>query len=62
MAQVPTVHGYSGNQRALGAKIEQIKAAWPCLKHGVCYIDADSEHHTMNRFRYNSWGTALVRA
>jgi len=37
-------------------------AAWnePSLQHGHCYIDADGVHITLNRFRLNAWGTALV--
>jgi hypothetical protein len=44
----------------VAVKINEIKAAWSCNAHGHCFIDADSEHVQMNRFRLNSWATAMV--
>ncbi|KAJ3484658.1 hypothetical protein NLJ89_g11963 [Agrocybe chaxingu] len=57
---VPSVHGYSNTQRELAAKIGEIKTAWPCLKHGLCFIDADSQHIMLTRYRLNSWASALL--
>jgi len=58
--QVPSIHAYSSTQHELGAKISAIKAAWPCLKHGHCFVDSDGQHITLNCFKLNSWGAALV--
>jgi hypothetical protein len=47
-------------QWMVAAKINELKATWPCNDHGHCFIDADGEHVQLNRFCFNSWGTAMV--
>ncbi|KAJ7631602.1 hypothetical protein DFH06DRAFT_1005013, partial [Mycena polygramma] len=56
---VPNTSNFTPAQIALGAAIDDIKAAHSCDEHGVCFINAELQHREMNRFRLNLWGEAL---
>jgi len=58
--QVPSTETFSSDQVALGRAIEDIKAAWACQKHGVCFINKDATHVELNRFRLGAFGAAVV--
>ncbi|KAJ7488779.1 hypothetical protein B0H11DRAFT_2405873 [Mycena galericulata] len=58
--RVPDTDNCTPAQIALGAAIDDIKAAHSCAQHGICFINGDLQHLEMNRFRLNSWGQAVV--
>ncbi|KAJ6600601.1 hypothetical protein DFH09DRAFT_1498329 [Mycena vulgaris] len=58
--RVPNTEHCTPAQLALGAAIDEIKAAHSCAEHGVCFINAELQHLEMNRFRLNMWGQAIV--
>ncbi|KAJ7265796.1 hypothetical protein C8J57DRAFT_1511552 [Mycena rebaudengoi] len=59
-ARVPNADDCTPAQLALGAAIDEIKAAHSCVEHGTCFINGDLQHLEMNRFRLNAWGQAVV--
>ncbi|KAJ7240909.1 hypothetical protein C8J57DRAFT_1245034 [Mycena rebaudengoi] len=58
--RVPNADDCTPAQLALGAAIDEIKAAHSCVEHGTCFINGDLQHLEMNRFRLNAWGQAVV--
>ncbi|KAJ7152068.1 hypothetical protein C8R46DRAFT_1303587 [Mycena filopes] len=58
--RVPHIDGATPAQLAMGAAIDQIKAAHAYVTHGCCFVDAQGRHHEMNRFRLQAWGQAVV--
>ncbi|KAJ7114391.1 hypothetical protein C8R44DRAFT_740529 [Mycena epipterygia] len=58
--RVPNTDNCTPAQLALGAAIDEIKAAHSCAEHGTCFINGDLQHLEINRFRANAWGQAVV--
>ncbi|TFK62726.1 hypothetical protein BDN72DRAFT_902990 [Pluteus cervinus] len=58
---VPNVEGYSATQRLLASKAAEIKAAHPCSTDGGhCFVDSDTVHIPMNKYRLRDWATVLL--
>ncbi|KAJ6574549.1 hypothetical protein B0H19DRAFT_1371553 [Mycena capillaripes] len=58
--RVPHTNNFTPAQIALGAVVDEIKAAHSCVEHGACFITGDLRHIEMNRFRLNLWAEAVL--
>ncbi|KAJ7083225.1 hypothetical protein C8R44DRAFT_894560 [Mycena epipterygia] len=59
-SRVPNTDNCTPAQIALGAAMDDIKAAHFCAEHGTCFINGDCQHVEINRFRLSSWGQAVL--